>query len=144
MVANPPPHDYQPATSVSEIMQRYTQGERYFAFTDLEDGADFSKLNLSGAIFDNSFISDANFTDADLKNVSFRNSNVKCNDFSNADLEGAIFQGALIEATCFAGANLKDAHFVGASYYGIIVEENQVGDLLEDLCIPFQDRYHLD
>ncbi len=126
--------------TIDEIVQRYAQGERNFSYIDVDDGADFSNLKLSGAIFDHSFISLANFKGAELKQVSFRNTNVKCNDFSNADLEGADFQGAPVEATCFAGANLKDARFTGAEYYGFTITEDQVSALLEDLCKPFPEQ----
>ena len=135
-----PPPGYHSASSVHEILQRYAQGERFFGYTDLEDGADFSSRKLADVVFDHSFISDADFTGADLQNVSFRAANVKCNDFSNANLEGADFRGAFIEATCFAGANLKNTQIVGASYYGLVIQEDQVPELLEILRVPFQKR----
>jgi uncharacterized protein YjbI with pentapeptide repeats len=120
------PRGYQPPKSVEEVLSRYSQGERFFQHTDLDDGASFQKADLSGSDFSNSWLSCADFRSANLRNVRFDDSNAKVTDFRDADLTGASFRGAGLCGASFAGAKLENVITVGATWYGCEVADNVV------------------
>jgi uncharacterized protein YjbI with pentapeptide repeats len=124
--------NYSPPTTVEELLRRYTLGERYFADTDLPDGASFSGQNLEGVNFERSFLHSADFSKANLQGVSFQNSNVKCSDFSYANLRNASFRGASVEATRFIGACVEGVSMEGAGYYGITIRDADSMAFLEN------------
>lgn len=116
-------HEHTPVT-VDEILQRYRAGDRDFRQSELPDGASFRGQDLSGAIFDGSWIFAADFSHATLRGVSFRTSNVKCCDFSGADLTGVDFRGAGIDAGIFTMARLVDIRLEGATAYGFVLRDD--------------------
>lgn len=111
-------NDYVPPRSADELMQRYQNGERYFAEAELDAAVyDLRGVTLQGADFSRSYIV-ADFREADLRGVSFERANVKTCDFRGADLRNANFSGAALESTEFDGAKLEGVDFSGASAYG--------------------------
>jgi len=47
---------YQPPQSIEELLQRYSQGERYFAYTELDThNFDFQNLKLEEIDFSHSY-----------------------------------------------------------------------------------------
>ena len=106
------------AKSAQEILNQYSQGERYFLDLDIPDGEDFSDANLENVTFEKCWLSIANFSNARLKDVVFRNCNVKCSNFQNADLRNSSFYGSAVEAISLEDANLEGASFEGAWLYG--------------------------
>jgi len=125
---------YTPPKDRGELLNRYAQGERYFADIDLPDGTDLSHVDLSDAIFDGAMLSDIRFQFANLTGVSFCNANVKCSDFRHANLCGVSFEGAAVEAILLAEANLTDIKIDGASYYGYTLQQRDLDSWLESLA----------
>lgn len=125
------PNGYVLPVSVGELHQRYAAGERYFRGADIQGGANLQCANLEGANFELAILSDIDFRSANLQRVVFRNANVKCSDFRGANLEGADFGGASVEATQFEDANLGGTNFKGASYYGHILQAEDVPEWIK-------------
>ena len=125
---------YRPPKDRVELLDRYAQGERYFADIDLPDRTDLSHVDLSNAIFDGAMLSDIDFQFANLTGVSFRNASVKCSDFRHANLCGVSFEGAGVEAILLAEANLTDIKIGEASYYGYTLHQRDLNTWLESLA----------
>ena len=70
---------------------------------------DFSEANLSGAVFNNSFLTGTNFHGADLQDAL-----AYASDFENADLSDANLSNALLMESTFINANIDGADFTGA------------------------------
>ena len=110
--------------SLIDLLQRYAKGERHFEGCDFEETAKFDGATLAGAVFDDSWFSDADFRSCDLRGTSFARCNVKCADFQYADLSGASFREASVEAANFEGATLNQTSFDGAGYYGVTLSDD--------------------
>jgi len=104
-----------PPRSFHELIERYRQGERNFADSELDADSnnDLSGICLDGADLSRSYIA-ANFRNARLRGVRFKDANLKTCDFSEADLRAADFRGAALCSTSFHLAKLEGADFTGA------------------------------
>ena len=112
---------------------RYNNGERDFSGIELREGDSLRGVDLSGAIFKNSWLSMLDFRDAILRGVCFEATNVKLSDFRGADLTGASFRGALLCGAFFKSAKLADVEVQGATWYGCDVQDIRE---LENLMDP--------
>ncbi|HEY4308307.1 MAG TPA: pentapeptide repeat-containing protein [Pirellulales bacterium] len=74
----------------------------------------FSKMDLTGAIFDSLVMEGASFEFCELKGASFRGSDLYWAFFCSENLEDAVFDGALLSGVNFAHANLRRSSFRGA------------------------------
>jgi uncharacterized protein YjbI with pentapeptide repeats len=80
----------------SKISAELFKDKRLWQFVDAP-GADFSNLNLDGAVFAGSNLARANFTNASLNGAVFTEANLAGADFAGADLTGAHFEGATLQ-----------------------------------------------
>lgn len=112
------PPGYRPPTSAEELIRRYQAGERWFAGTDLPDGAVLRDADLSGANLRACWLSDADFRGADLRGTAFDGSNLKLSDFRDADLSGASFRESLLCGARVSGARIEGTVVDGATFYG--------------------------
>jgi len=117
------------AKSFRELLDRYQQGERVFAESELDTDpeSDLSGLCLDGIDLSSSFVI-ANFHGTHLQNSIFRYANVKTCDFTGADLTGADFSGAALCATTFSGAKMTGAKFEGAFYHSHSLKAGEIPD----------------
>jgi|SRR3989344_922268 len=105
--------------TASDIIQRYSEGQRDFFQTELT-GGDLSGVNLRDCIFvksnftdtsfENSDLTNANFSDCNLQRCIFRSAILKNTRFISADLSWANLRECVIEDTNFKSANLMWAH----------------------------------
>jgi uncharacterized protein YjbI with pentapeptide repeats len=123
------PPGYRPPRSAEELVRRYQAGERWFAGTELPDGAVFRGADLSGANLRACWLSDADFRGADLRGTAFDGSNLKLSDFRDADLSGASLREALLCGAKVRGARIEGTVADGATFYGAPLVS--LGDLLE-------------
>ena len=120
--------NYIPPKTVSEMLERYKNGERYFAESELDDQVyDLRNLNLEEINLSKSFIF-ADFREANLKDAIFYQANVKCCDFRGADLTNATFEDAAIDAAIFKGAKLENSNFENAGVYGNSMKKGEIPD----------------
>ena len=120
---------YHSPKNVTELLQRYQNGERYFGETELDhEELNFQKLSLAGIIFAPRSFLVADFRHANLQGADFSNCNIKTCDFRGANLENACFKNAALEATQFTGANLRNADFTGASCFNKVLASGEQPD----------------
>ncbi len=120
--------NYVPPKTVSELLERYKNGERYFVESAFDDKVcDFRNLNLEVVNFSKSFIL-GDFRDANLRNSDFSNANVKTCDFRGADLTDATFENSAIDGATFKGAILQNTNFSNTSFYGCILNDGEIPD----------------
>lgn len=95
---------------------------------DLEDedlrGADFrgayiynvyaKRINLVGAIMEETTIDYVSFINCNLTSVNLRNATIIDSNFSGSDLTRADFRGAILNNLDLSNANLENADFTGA------------------------------
>jgi len=110
-----------PAKSVNELLERYSNGDRNFAYSILKeanlkdvnlDGAIFFGTDFSGACLDGASLSETNLIETDFRNASLRNAKITpasavSADFYKADLEGANLHATLFRDSCLVEANLS-------------------------------------
>lgn len=119
---------YMPPKTVSELLERYSNGERYFVESDFDDTiCDFRNLNLEGVNFSKSYIL-GDFRGANLRNANFSNANVKTCDFRGADLTNATLENAAVDATEFKGAICKNTNFCNASIHSHSLKKGETPD----------------
>jgi uncharacterized protein YjbI with pentapeptide repeats len=106
-----------------EVLKRYSEGERSFTGIEVPEGDSFSRVDLSDANFDNSWLSLVDFREAILRNVCFDDTNVKISDFRGADLTGASFRNALLCGAHFKSAKLDNVSVRGATWYGCAIDD---------------------
>lgn len=116
-------------TSFRELLERYQQGQRDFAGSELDGDPenDLSGVCLDGIDLSKSFIF-AGFERASLRDARFVGANVKTCDFSGADLTAADFSNAALCATTFLGAQLAGARFTGAFYHSHVLKQGERPD----------------
>jgi TIR domain/Pentapeptide repeats (8 copies) len=96
------PTGYVPPGSASELIGRYTKGERYFA------GAQLERAKLCGAR-----LWQVNLSHANLQGADFSDALLEDSDFSGADLTGANLTEAKCHGAKFDGAILSQAQLPG-------------------------------
>lgn len=106
--------NYIPPKTISELLERYENGERDFVGCDFYDQTyDLRNLNLKGINLSETFIF-ADFRRANLRNANFYRANVKSCDFRGADLTNAVFKDAAIDFALFEGAKFNNTDIEGA------------------------------
>ncbi len=119
---------YVPPKTVAELLNRYSNGERYFCECDFDDKiCDFRNLNLEGVNFSKSYIT-GDFRGANLRDANFSNANVKTCDFRGADLTNANFENSALCATEFKGAVFSNSKFKGAFYHSHELKDSENPD----------------
>jgi uncharacterized protein YjbI with pentapeptide repeats len=93
---------------VSELLERYAEGERFFCDVSLRD-ANLSGVELWGAKLRNANLSGANLTNANLYSIYLIGADLTYADFRNANLRNAKLSGANLSAARLCGADLSKA-----------------------------------
>ncbi|MDQ3132409.1 MAG: pentapeptide repeat-containing protein [Acidobacteriota bacterium] len=120
--------NYIPPKTISELIERYKNGERYFVECDLYDEVhDLRNLNLEGINLSKSFLL-ADFRQANLRCANFYQANVKTCDFRGADLANATFEDSAIDSALFEGAILENTNFENAGFYGCLLKKGEIPD----------------
>lgn len=112
-------------TTRKEIEEAYNKGQLEFIYVDLDDGEDFSGINLEGATFNNSSFY-TSFKNANLKNCQFISCNLKTCIFEGADLTNAVIKDCSVESIVFKGTNLEGLIFENNSAYGVDLTPDEV------------------
>lgn len=98
---------------VSELLERYAEGERFFCDLSLRD-ANLSGVELWGAKLRNANLSGANLTHANLYSIYLVVADLSYADFRNANLRNAKLSGANLSAARLCGADLSKADLSAA------------------------------
>jgi uncharacterized protein YjbI with pentapeptide repeats len=109
--------------TVAEMLARYARGDRNFSHSELPDDSCLRGVDLSRAVFDNSWIDNADFAGANLSGASFKYAHLKCCRFDGADLSSADLSEAGIDSATFIGAHMEGALFAGATAYGGVLKD---------------------
>jgi uncharacterized protein YjbI with pentapeptide repeats len=114
--------------SESELLLRYTSGQRRFCDLDITSDGSNSLVgaNLEGIELVGCFVS-VSFREACLKDAVIH-SNVKTCDFSNADLTRANFRTSALCAATFVGADMSDSDFTDAYFHGHVLKKGEQPD----------------
>jgi uncharacterized protein YjbI with pentapeptide repeats len=120
--------NYIPPKTISELLERYQNGERYFVGCDFDDRiCDFRDLNLQEINLSKSFIA-GDFRGANLSKADLSNSNLKTCDFRKANLNGASFEKSALCATYFDEAIFENTNFEGAFYHSHELKKGETPD----------------
>ncbi len=110
--------------SLNEILERYKKGGR--DFSGIRCSADFTNVDLRGAIFRDADLSFSGFSGAQLQGADFTNANLEWTDFPLANLSNA----KLVRANCtyssfndaiFDGADVRNADFSWSLLFNVNV-----------------------
>ncbi len=120
--------NYIPPKNISELLERYENGERDFIECDLYDEYyDLRGLILEGINLSKTFIL-ADFRGSNLRGANFYQANVKTCDFRGADLTNATFEDSAIDSALFDGAILVNTNFENAGTYGYLMKKGEIPD----------------
>jgi uncharacterized protein YjbI with pentapeptide repeats len=113
-----------PPTSFTELLRRYSEGEREFSGVEIDqrEDEDLAGVCLDDVILSEAFVT-ASFRGSSLRRADFRRANVKTCDFSGADLTDADFRDAALCSTKFAGAIIDGVRIAGAYYHSHVFKE---------------------
>ncbi|HEX8738413.1 MAG TPA: pentapeptide repeat-containing protein [Pyrinomonadaceae bacterium] len=119
---------YIPPKTISELLERYKNGERYFVGCDFDDRIyDFRNLNLVEINLSKSFIV-GDFRGANLSKADLSNSNLKTCDFRQTNLADANFEKSALCATYFGEAVFENTNFEGAFYHSHELKKGETPD----------------
>ncbi|MDC3989117.1 toll/interleukin-1 receptor domain-containing protein [Polyangium jinanense] len=108
----PQPSAYRPPRSAQELFARYTNGERFFA------GSELIRAVLTGANLSYTSFFEAHLTGADLAGAVLLAADLTRADLYRANLHGADLNGAILTGAVLLAADLVTANLTGASLTG--------------------------
>lgn len=91
-------------------------------FPSVNDGADFSDLNLAGSNLAGCTLEDVTFERANLTSVILTDAFLSWARFGDATLDGANFVDADLKEADFSSASVRDAQFTRANMTGCTIE----------------------
>ena len=116
--------------TTEQLVEAYTNGERYFNGLEFENSERFDGLDFSGSIFENCYFC-VFFKNTNLCNSKFINSNIKTTDFSKANLSNAYMTGCNMESTKFKDAIITNFIFENNFFMGNIVGIEFINDAIK-------------
>lgn len=120
--------NYISPKTISELLERYKNGERYFVECEFDDQIyDFCNLNLEEINLSKSFIV-GDFSGANLSKANLSNSNLKTCDFRGTNLTEANFENSALCATQFDEAIFENTNFQGAFYHSHELKKGEIPD----------------
>ena len=121
-----------PLSLKEELLQSYSQGERYFGYLNLAGvdlsyqdltGIHLASANLSGADLTGTELGGASLWDANLSNCKLVDANLSAACLNNASLARADVSNANLRYAHLSAANLQDADLSNANLCGAYLNE---------------------
>lgn len=106
-----------------ELLDRYTSGERCFAYADLGQ-ADLTEADLPGVDLSGADLSGAKLSNADLSKANLTGADLSLADVSGADLSGANLSETNLIRTNLIAVNLRGAVLNRARFGSTVVSSN--------------------
>jgi uncharacterized protein YjbI with pentapeptide repeats len=115
--------------TVSDFLQSYKDGNRYFSKLDFECEDGFANQDFTGIVFENYFLW-VDFRNSNLTNAQFIQCNIKEIDLEGANLTNATMTKCLIESAGFANAIVDGFKFFENHSFGATLEQEDFEKLL--------------
>lgn len=123
-------------TDIQSIIEKYTEGHRYFLNLDLDKGEHLlSGQLLADTTFDNCCFS-LDFSQTNFTNTKFINCNLKGCDFSQCNLTHTIFENCALEGAEFTNAQMEQTNLINCYCYGQTVQLDKMTGTLETVKDP--------
>jgi uncharacterized protein YjbI with pentapeptide repeats len=115
--------------TVSDFLQSYEDGIRYFSKLDFEYEEGFANQDFTDIVFENCFLY-VEFCHSNLTNAKFISCNIKEIDLAGANLTNAIMTKCLVESAVFANAIVDGFSFFENYSFGATLEQEDFEKLL--------------